>query len=101
MPDRDRFAGSADLNYATEYIKSKKIEVEGPYRDLEKVQITLHTSYELLRNYNHENLLKAWRIHAPDSVDLGIKLYQNHTLNKIIEKDENASYAFDLISLML
>ena len=53
---RDRYAGSTSLNSSSRYISSKKINIEGPLFELEKVQITIHTTYELMRDYGTDRL---------------------------------------------
>lgn len=98
---RDRFAGGTELNEASKYIKSKNMNITGPFKGLEDVQITLHTASELLRNLNCDRLLEVWRIDCPDSVDLGITLTRYGSLQKMIKDNENAADVFDLISRML
>lgn len=86
---RDRFAGSTNLCNASEYIKSKNIKIDGPYYELEKYQIALHTAYELRRNYGAERLLNVWRMDCPSAVDAGIELFNRGVLVGL--KDRNAS----------
>lgn len=98
---RDRYAGSTELNNASKYIQSKNINIIGPFTDLEKFQVTMHTAYELIRNFQCERLLNAWSKDCPISVELGIKIYQYGSLEKLIKQDACASDVFNLISNML
>jgi tRNA(adenine34) deaminase len=98
---RDKFAGATDLNNANDYIKSKNISIVGPIGGLEEVQIALHSSFEFMININYKKLFDAWRIDCPDSVDLGITLAKDGTIEKLIKNNEKASDVFDLISSML
>jgi len=95
---RDRFAGSASLNDTSCYISSKKITIEGPFFELEKVQITIHTTYELMRDYGADRLLNSWRIDCPNAVELGIKLFREKTLHKFRGSDMHASEVFNYVA---
>jgi tRNA(adenine34) deaminase len=92
---RDRFAGSTDICNKSKYIKSKNIKIDGPYSELEKYQIALHTAYELKRNYNSVKLLNAWGIDCPSAVDAGIKLFQSNILETLISKEASIKEVFE------
>jgi tRNA(adenine34) deaminase len=94
---RDRFAGSTELNKKSEYIANKNINIIGPFKDLEKIQITIQSAYELIRAYNAERLLNAWKIYSLESVEYGIKLFRDKTLHLLKEKDVPASKVFEIV----
>ncbi len=94
---RDRFAGGTELNKKSEYIASKNINITGPFKDLEKIQITIHSAYELIRSNNSERILNAWKIDSLESVEYGIKLFKDKTLQVLKEKDVLASEVFEII----
>jgi len=94
---RDRFAGGTGLNKGNEYIASKNIKIEGPFTDLEKIQITIHTTYELDRGPKAEKLLNVWKRDSLEAVEYGIKLFKDKTLQVLKEKDAPASEVFEII----
>ncbi len=81
---RDRFAGGAELNKKSKYIASKKINITGPVKDLEKIQITIHTVNELIRGGKSEKLLNAWKKDSREAVECGIKLFKDQTLQRLM-----------------
>lgn len=95
---RDRYAGGTDLNNANRYISGKKIKIEGPFPGLEKVQITIQTAYDLIKNYIAEKLLNSMREICPDSVELGIRLYKDRIIHKLVDKEAAASEVFNYIA---
>jgi tRNA(adenine34) deaminase len=94
---RDRYAGSTNLNDSSEYIKSKNIKISGPFYELEKIQVAIHTAYELKRNNGAQRLLNTWRIDCPSAVELGIKLFNENVLEKFKNKDTDAESVFDTL----
>ncbi|MGI6622340.1 MAG: nucleoside deaminase [Clostridiaceae bacterium] len=98
---RDRYAGATRLNDASDYIKSKNINITGPYKGLEEVQIAIHTAYEIKRYINHEILLNAWRIESPAAVDVGTYLARHDIIKKLVNDNEKAAAVFDMVSGML
>lgn len=92
---RDRFAGSTYLNDSSEYIKSKNIKISGPFYELEKIQIAIHTAYELKRNYGPQRLLNVWRVDCPSAVKLGIKLFNDDILERL--KDTDVESVFNTV----
>lgn len=95
---RDRFACGAELNKKSKYIASKKINITGPFKDLEKIQITIHTTNELIRSGKSEKLLNAWKKDSREAVECGIKLFKDQTLQRLMEKDAPASEVIEIIS---
>ena len=87
-----------DLNNANRYISGKKIKIEGPFPGLEKVQITIQTAYDLIKNYIAEKLLNSMREICPDSVELGIRLYKDRIIHKLADKEAAASEVFNYIA---
>ncbi|HHW12385.1 MAG TPA: nucleoside deaminase [Firmicutes bacterium] len=94
---RDRYAGGTNLNNKNKYIAGKNIHIAGPFPDLEKVQITLHTAYELIKGHHSERIFEAWKIDCLEAVESGIKLFRDKTLQKLKEKDAPVSEVFELI----
>ncbi|HOJ11531.1 MAG TPA: nucleoside deaminase [Clostridiales bacterium] len=95
---RDRYAGSTDLNNISRYISSKNIKIEGPFSELEKVQITIQTTYELIRNDGAARLLNVMKVDCPNSVELGVKLFEEKTLQKLRDKKMAVSEVFNHIA---
>ena len=94
---RDNWAGAAELNNSIDYIKNKKITVNGPFAEMEMVQIAMHTYYEL-KTYNRRtvnNLLASWRQICDAGVAAGEVLYRNQTLDKMIH--QSFSDVYDII----
>lgn len=98
---RDRYAGATELNELSSYIKSKNLSIMGPFKELEEVQIAIHTVWELMKNPNCDRLLNTWRIDSPTAVDLGISLAREGSLSKLAPNDAKASDVFNMVISML
>ena len=68
---RDGIAGATTLNEAIDYIKSKKISVEGPFYELELVQIAMQTCFGISKYKNAEKVINNWSVYCPKGVDIG------------------------------
>lgn len=101
---RDRFAGGTNLNAANDYLRSKNTVVVGPFAELERYQITLHTVYELhtahesKRGCGADRILAAWKSDCPSAVEAGIRLYNDGIVRQLAEGNCDASVVFDLLS---
>lgn len=99
---RDRYAGATVFNRYSEYVKNKNIQIEGPVKGLEIIQIAIQTDYELENhNNNCEPILKQWSKDCPPGVNLGRQLYCGHTLQILRQNGIEASAVFNKISKML
>ena len=80
---RDGFAGAAALNNSLEYIKNKKINVEGPFGALEYIHIAMQTCFELENGKLHTSrLIERWRGDCSYGVELGEKMHKGGILKQ-------------------
>ncbi|MDF2544498.1 MAG: nucleoside deaminase [Herbinix sp.] len=91
---RDTWAGATILNSRSEYIQSKKIKVEGPFADLEKIQIALQTYFEYER-FRTDIVVKRWETHCETGVKLGRNLFAAGTLRKFANDNCTAGHVMD------
>ena len=93
---RDRFAGATALNSAIHYIKRKNIVFEGPFEDIEIVQIALQTCFEM-SSRNAEILINAWQEDCPAGVRTGKHLYKSGDLYALARQNVEVSVVYDFI----
>jgi tRNA(adenine34) deaminase len=86
---RDNWAGATALNESIDYIRNKKITVDGPFEELEMVQVSMQTYYELQTSNPRtvDILLSSWRKTCESGVAIGEHLYRNHVLENMIQND--------------
>jgi len=99
---RDRYAGATKYNEHSEFVKSKKIIVEGPHEELEAVQVALATYYELDKKMpNHEHIISEMALDCPEGVAAGKGLYNDSKLKRLVEENGSAADAFTEICTRL
>lgn len=76
----DGLAGATNLINGNDYIAGKNILVNGPFKDLEIVQLVLKTDFVLRRGHDTERILTPWRIDCPTGVTIGEEWFKNGTL---------------------
>jgi len=92
---RDRYAGATKYNEHSEYVKSKKIIVEGPHEKLEAVQVALATYYELNNKFsNHEHIISQMALDCPEGVAAGKELFNDSKLKRLVEENRSAADVF-------
>ena len=91
---RDNYAGATGLNECLDYIKNKKIQIHGPYEDLELVQIAIHVCYELHRDKHANILLQSWKQFCEKGVLKGEHLYHNHILQNMTSHEFKDVYDY-------
>jgi tRNA(adenine34) deaminase len=94
---RDGVAGAAALNGSIDYIKKKKISVEGPFDDLELLQIAMQTCFEISHHERSDYLTEKWSVYCPAGVETGIKLHKSGTLNKLANQNADIRAVYELI----
>ena len=86
---RDGFAGAVALNDSLQYIKAKSIAVEGPFEELEHMQIAMQTCFELENSRSQTNRLTGkWREDCTLGVELGEKLYKEKILKRFAAENK-------------
>ena len=95
---RDPYAGGTELNDISKYFAVRKINITGPFEDLQRIQMAIHTVYELMRGGNCERVINSWKEVCPEGVEYGTKLFKDRTLQKLKEKDAPVSEVFDITS---
>lgn len=83
---RDSWAGATALNDTIDYIKSKNISVNGPYKEAETVQIAMQTCFELETGRSYDILLKSWSSFCDKGVQTGEVLFRKDVLKKMISE---------------
>ncbi|MDD4297371.1 MAG: nucleoside deaminase [Ruminiclostridium sp.] len=92
---RDKYAGAAGYTEHSDYVKSKKIKIEGPHEQLEAVQVALASYFELEKNtLNNEFFLAQMAAHCPHGVSAGRKLFSKGLLRRLVDDNNKASDAF-------
>ena len=94
---RDKWAGAASLNSSSEYIKQKSIIFNGPFEDIEFVQIAIQTCFEISRKRVAEVLLTAWSEDCPKGVETGKRLHESGELSALATKGANSQDAYDFV----
>jgi tRNA(adenine34) deaminase len=95
---RDRSAGATSLNEIHEYTKSKKINIEGPFDQLEYIQICLQSYFELKNSHEKtERILSLFEEVCKNGVSIARKLYKNKTLENFSEKNKDIEYVFNIL----
>jgi tRNA(adenine34) deaminase len=94
---RDRWAGAAALNTALDYFKRKNIVIEGPFADIEIVQIAIQTCFEMSIR-DAKVLIDAWSEDCPKGVETGKRLFESGELFELARQAVEASVAFDYIA---
>ncbi len=78
---RDRHAGSVNLYGATEYMKAKKLTIEGPFTGLEEISIALIVSRDIEVNKTEDHWLHdKFYMDSPLGVQLGRNLAKERRL---------------------
>ena len=92
---RDKVGGATRLNVSDEYIKSKNITVNGPYKEIEPIIIALQTCYELnwkmnnsktgqeLQGKSLERFMSVWSRNRLEGTELGIQLFRESCLEEL------------------
>lgn len=101
---RDRWAGSTDLLKASSYVKSKNIQVSGPYEQLEILSVAINTEHFLSNNGVHNlAVIDAWEKDCPSGVRLGRQWFNDGYLEEARNQsrdidsvmDETANYCME------
>ncbi len=79
---RDGIAGAMALNSSLEYIKSKNIRVEGPFINLEILQLAIQSCYELEYCSNPKRLIENWRTYCPMGISIGKRMHKDGILRQ-------------------
>ena len=99
---QDRYGGATELNDRSDYVKSKNIKIEGPFEQLEAVQIALSTYYELeLKIPNYEHLLNQMALICPQGVRAGKILFNERVLRRLADENKTIADAFREIFIHL
>lgn len=99
---QDRYGGATELNDRSNYVKSKNIQIEGPFEQLEAVQIVLSTYYELEKNMpNYEHLLAQMELVSPQGVNTGKLLFKERILRSLADENKPIADAFREILMHL
>ncbi|MBN8216177.1 MAG: nucleoside deaminase [Spirochaetes bacterium] len=93
---RDGYAGGVEINRLSGYIAAKKIEVSGPYGEMEAIQLTIQSVFEYRRGPS-EKLLSKWSEDSKAAVDLAKTLFHEGTLLRFAEKDLEMSVVYDFL----
>ncbi len=97
---RDGYAGAAQYNEHSDYVKSKNIIIEGPHKQLEAVQITLSTYYELQNALsNHENIISKMAQDCPQGVSAGREFFAKGELGLFVENGSSVADVFNTICM--
>lgn len=94
---RDRHAGATSLNDSIDYIRSKKISVEGPYEDIEFVHISVQTCFELTKYPNAERVINSWSKDCPMGVEVGRRFFDSGELNDLVTQNAEAATVFNYV----
>lgn len=94
---RDPWAGSTSLRDANDYLRRKAISLQGPFAELETVQITLQSIYELEHNKDPEALLHSFRTGCPLGVDAAYQLFKGERVKQLCNQGARMSEVFDTI----
>lgn len=98
---RDGWAGATELNTSMNYIKRKRIVVEGPFEGLEEIQITLHSYFELEHHYHSNVVLDSFTTYCPKGVSLAHTLYETKTLREFAKRNESVENIFNYLMNLL
>lgn len=95
---RDRFAGATSLNKIHEYTVSKNINIEGPFKHLEFIQICIQSYYELENHPgNCERILVEFEKDCFNGVLLARKLFKEKVLHKYRNENKDFEYIYNKI----
>lgn len=84
---RDGWAGATKINESIDYIKMKGITIEGPFEELEFVQIAMQTCFEIERGQDvHSPVIEKLRLYCENGVLLGKKLAEDKILDKFVKE---------------
>lgn len=97
---RDGWAGATSLIEENKYLHNKRIHIEGPFPELEKVHLAWQGYFEL-EKYNKDFLLNHWEQDCPDGIKAARLLYQTKVLHQLIERKASVAEAFELTSTIL
>ena len=95
---RDKYGGATSINETHEYTRSKNIQIEGPFEQLEYLQICLFSYYELKNNPEKcEILLSDFEKDCYKGVLIAREFFQNKTLDKYEKEGKNIEYVYNKI----
>lgn len=95
---RDGYCGSIHYCEDDRYVKSKNINTVFELGDLQLVQLTMQTYFELKMNNGESNeIIKCFAADCPKAYELARSLYENKTLDKYAEKGADFSIVYDMI----
>jgi tRNA(adenine34) deaminase len=76
----DGLAGGTNLAQGNEYIAGKAMQITGPHKELEIVQIVLKTDFILRRGHDTERIIAPWRADCPIGVKIGEEWFKENKL---------------------
>lgn len=95
---KDGYCGSIHYCEDDGYVKSKNINTVFELGDLQLVQLTMQSYFELKMNNGATNaILDCFAVDCPKAVELAHFFYKNKTLDKYAENDTDFSVVYDLI----
>lgn len=97
---RDGWAGATSLTNENKYLHGKKIQIEGPITELEKIQIAWQACFELGK-YSNGILLDNWNRYCPDGVKAGRILYHSKSMSALAARKASAREAFEFTASVL
>lgn len=99
---RDSYAGATFYAKFHEYIKNKNIRIEGPFENLEEIQIAVQTCFELEHNPTHcAPALWAWEKDCPYGVITGRSLFRDKVLHQLKQNGAETPEVFNRIAGMV
>ena len=96
---RDAWAGGTNLNAGSDYVKWKKISIEGPFDEPELVQLSMHACYELESNRagTADVLLPCWEKDSPKAMAAARKLCESGAIRRFARENTGFSRVYDYI----
>jgi tRNA(adenine34) deaminase len=93
---RDGYAGAAELNEKSRYIKNKGISITRGDDEMEIFQIALQTAFEYKReNSGSEVVLDKWREYCNIGVNLGKQLYEEEYFENAVAHGKDISVIYN------
>lgn len=97
---RDGWAGATSLIEENKYLHNKRIYIEGPFVELEKIHLAWHGIFEI-EKHGKDFLLENWKQYCPEGVNAARILHETQALNQLIKKKASVAEAFELTSSIL
>ena len=95
---RDGYCGSIHYCEDDRYVKNKNINTFFELGDLQLVQLTIQTYFELKMNNGASNeIIDCFAADCPEAVEIARKFYKNRTLDKLAEQNTDFSIVYNLI----